>query len=114
MKVFLTVEDKGSNSVFSIYNKGHPPPPEQFVALPLTGAQVENQSTADIPGRPTTQHIVDSICEIPKCPPGINNSSSVDYSREFGSMTDAEVIEVIDAAAVEISDVVVGTACADF
>ena len=100
VKGLLTVEDKGSKSGFSIYKEGRPPTPEQFSALPLTGAQVRNQSTADIYGRPTTQHILDIICELPKCPPAIDNSYYVDNSREFGSMTDAEVIEVIDASVV--------------
>ena len=79
----------------------------------LTVAQVENHPTADIAGRPTTQHIVDSICELSNCPPATENSSSDDNSRSFGSMTDVQVIEVIDAAAVEIADVVVGTDRAD-
>ena len=77
MKFLLTVEDKGSNSGCLIYNKGLPPPPEQFGALPLTVDQVENQSTADIDGHPTTQHIVYSICELPNFPPSTKNSSSI-------------------------------------
>ena len=81
-------------------NKGLPPPPEQFGNIPLTGAQVENKSTSDISGLPTTQHIVYSVYELPNCPPATDNSSSVDNSRAFGSMTDEEVIEAIDAATV--------------
>ena len=74
---------------------------------------MENQSTSDISGCPTTQHIVYSIYELPNCPPATDNSSYVDNTRAFGSITDAEVIEIIDASAVEIADFVVGTARAD-
>ena len=74
---------------------------------------MKNQSTADISGRPKTQHIVDRICELPNCPPNTENSSSVDNSREFGSTNDAEVVEIIDAAAIEIADFEVCNARAD-
>ena len=74
---------------------------------------MKNQSTTDIYGRPKTQHIVDSICELPNCPPDTDNSSSVDNSIELGPMTDAEVVEIIDAAAIEIADVMVFNARAD-
>ena len=80
----------------------------------MTGAQVENQSTSDIYGHPTTQHIVYIIYELTNCPPATKNSYSVDNSRAFGSMADTQAIEVIDAAAVEIADVVVGTTHAYF
>ena len=52
--------------------------------------------------------------ELTNCPPATKNSYYVDNSIAFGSMTDTEAIEVIDAEAVEIADVVVGTTHAYF
>ena len=58
----------------------------------LTVAQVENQPAADIAGRPTAQHIIYSIFELPNCPPATDNSSDVDNRRAFGSITDVLVV----------------------